>query len=255
MNYGKLKAKARKSLSKNYKALIPAVLIMIGLGLVASFISLIINTKWISFPLALIVDALFMMGFIKMVSNGARNRKVKIEQLFSQTDQFFKYIGITLLAGLFIGVLCLLEAISFRSLVVVVTYQAEINFALSIFLIVFGLVLTSAIVLTIIYMIISFSQALFILNDNPKLNSREVLSMSFDMMEDYVVDYFLLLLSFIGWIILGLFTFGLLYIWLVPYMYLTMAYFYEHIKKIYRKTTNKEKIEAIPNDKDVKEEK
>ena len=94
MNYGKLKAKARKSLSKNYKALIPAVLIMIGLGLVASFISLIINTKWISFPLALIVDALFMMGFIKMVSNGARNRKVKIEQLFSQTDQFFKYIGI-----------------------------------------------------------------------------------------------------------------------------------------------------------------
>ena len=255
MNYGKLKAKARKSLSKNYKALIPAVLIMIGLGFAATLISIVINTKWISFPLALIIDALFMMGFIKMVSNGARNRKVKLEQLFSQTDQFFTYIGIVLLAGLFIGVLCLLEAISFRSLVVVVTYQAEINFALSLFLIVFGLVLATAIVLTIIYMIISFSQALFILNDDPKLNSRQALSKSFDMMEDYVVDYFLLVLSFIGWIILGLFTFGLLYIWLVPYMYLTMAYFYEHIKKAYRKTTNKKEIETIPNDKDVKEEK
>lgn len=255
MNYGKLKAKARKSLSKNYKTLIPAVLFMIGLGFTAILISKIIDAKWISFPLALIVDALFMMGFIKMVSNGARNRKIKLEQLFSQTDQFFTYIGITLLAGLFIGVLCLLEAISFKSLVVVVTYQAEINFTLSVFLIVFGLVLSTVIVLTIIYMIISFSQALFILNDEPKLNSRQALSMSFDMMEDYIVDYFLLVLSFIGWIIIGLFTFGLLYIWLVPYMYLTMAYFYEYIKKSYRKTINKEEIETIPNDKDVKEEK
>ncbi|MEI3508224.1 MAG: DUF975 family protein [Bacilli bacterium] len=52
-------------------------------------------------------------------------------------------------------------------------------------------------------------------------------------MESYIFDYFVLFLSFIGWIVLGIFTLGLLYLWLVPYMLVTMANFYDMIKKEY----------------------
>ena len=67
--------------------------------------------------------------------------------------------------------------------------------------------------------------------DEPKLSVREILSKSFDMMEDYIVDYFVLIFSFIGWMILGVFTFGILYLWLIPYMLVTLSNFYEKIKK------------------------
>ena len=71
------------------------------------------------------------------------------------------------------------------------------------------------------------------MRDEPGLPVRKIFSKSFDMMNGYVVDYFILMLSFIGWFILGLFTFGLLYIWLVPYMGVVFAKCYMKIKKDY----------------------
>lgn len=50
-------------------------------------------------------------------------------------------------------------------------------------------------------------------------------------MNGHKMDYFILELSFIGWSILSVFTFGILMIWLVPYMQVTYANFYNEIKK------------------------
>ena len=47
------------------------------------------------------------------------------------------------------------------------------------------------------------------------------------------MEYFLLILSFIGWSILGAFTFGILYIWLIPYMNATMANYYRSLTSAY----------------------
>ena len=49
-------------------------------------------------------------------------------------------------------------------------------------------------------------------------------------MRGHKLELFLLRLSFIGWIILGIFTLGILYIWLAPYMSVAQAEFYERIK-------------------------
>ena len=54
---------------------------------------------------------------------------------------------------------------------------------------------------------------------------------STDMIEGHKNDYILLVLSFFGWFVLGIFTFGILYLWLVPYMLVTLANFYDKIKK------------------------
>lgn len=77
---------------------------------------------------------------------------------------------------------------------------------------------------------IAYSQAMYILIDNPEISGREAIKKSSEMMNGHKMDYFVLQLSFIGWIILGFFTLGILYIWLVPYMNATNANFYQSIK-------------------------
>ena len=78
---------------------------------------------------------------------------------------------------------------------------------------------------------ISYSLVHFIKLDNPELNEFEVIRRSKEMMKGHKMDYLILWLSFIGWFILGIFTFGILYFWLIPYMNVTMANFYNKLKQ------------------------
>jgi uncharacterized membrane protein len=77
---------------------------------------------------------------------------------------------------------------------------------------------------------ISYSQAYFILNDNPDMDYMEAIRQSKQMMIGYKGRYFMLCLSFIGWGILCLFTFGIGFLWLGPYVQLTLTHFYEDLK-------------------------
>ena len=52
-------------------------------------------------------------------------------------------------------------------------------------------------------------------------------------MKGHKFDLFCLMLSFLGWVILSMFTLGIGYLWLAPYMYTTMAAFYEDVKADY----------------------
>lgn len=76
----------------------------------------------------------------------------------------------------------------------------------------------------------SYSQAMYIVAENPEIGAREAIDQSKAMMEGHKMDYFLLVLSFFGWALLGALTFGILYIWLIPYMQTTFANFYNSIK-------------------------
>jgi uncharacterized membrane protein len=71
----------------------------------------------------------------------------------------------------------------------------------------------------------------YIALDNPELSATEVINKSKTMMNGHKLDFFILGLSFIGWIILIPFTFGLLSLWLVPYMQVTYANFYNSLKE------------------------
>ena len=75
---------------------------------------------------------------------------------------------------------------------------------------------------------IAYSMTLFIIVDND-LNGLEAIKKSKEMMKGYKGKYFGLMLSFIGWMILSVFTFGILYIWLLPYMELSCIVFYEKL--------------------------
>lgn len=80
---------------------------------------------------------------------------------------------------------------------------------------------------------ISYSQTNYILKDYPELQGNAAIERSMAMMKGHKMEYFLLTLSFIGWIILGVFTFGIGLLWIYPYMTTAFAHFYEYVKEDY----------------------
>lgn len=85
-----------------------------------------------------------------------------------------------------------------------------------------------------IWMSLRLALVQYILRDNPELSPNQVLRLSAEMMYGYKWKLFLLMLTFIGWGILCIFTLGIGYFWLAPYIDQTMANFYEEVKADYQ---------------------
>lgn len=77
---------------------------------------------------------------------------------------------------------------------------------------------------------IAYSQTFFILADDDKVSGTKALARSQKMMSGNKAKFFGLCLRFTGWFILCLFTFGIGFLWLVPYMQVSFANFYDDIK-------------------------
>lgn len=76
----------------------------------------------------------------------------------------------------------------------------------------------------------SYAMTEFIMKDNPELEGNKAIEASMAMMKGNKMRLFLLDLSFIGWAILCLLTFGLGFILLEPYANASHAVFYEDLK-------------------------
>ena len=87
-----------------------------------------------------------------------------------------------------------------------------------------------------IIMALAYAFATFLVIDTD-IAGNEALSKSREMMNGYKWDYFVFLLSFIGWIVLVPFTLGILLIWLVPYMIVAEVIYYDKLKE--KKLKNK----------------
>ena len=75
-----------------------------------------------------------------------------------------------------------------------------------------------------------FSQTSYILKDDPQVSATEAMKQSMKMMEGHKMELFMLWLSFIGWLIVGLLTCGFGFLFLYPYMYSAFAHYYEDLK-------------------------
>ncbi len=85
---------------------------------------------------------------------------------------------------------------------------------------------------------LSYAMTNYILIDNPELSANEAIERSMAMMRGHKFDLFYLYLSFIGWYILGLFTLGIGYLWLQPYILTAQASFYLDVKNEYENRQN-----------------
>ena len=76
-----------------------------------------------------------------------------------------------------------------------------------------------------------FSQTEFILKEDKEIGAIDAMKKSMKMMVGHKGELFWLTLSFIGWFLLCIMTFGIGFLFLGPYFGTTMAHYYEDLKK------------------------
>jgi uncharacterized membrane protein len=76
-----------------------------------------------------------------------------------------------------------------------------------------------------------FSQVFYVLADNEDISAIDAMKESARIMKGNKFRYFVLCLSFIGWIIVGAITLGIGFIWIMPYYSITLTNFYKDIRR------------------------
>ena len=215
MGFSELKENAKKSLKGKYGdiivmfiivALISALAGALGAGL-DNLLNLskheIVDLGFTTFTytttglftslFALIVTGILGFGIIEYFLNISRNKEVNWKDIFNRKDMFVFYLILSLLVGLF-------------------------TFLWSLLFIIPGIIAA-----------LSYSLVYYIKLDNPELEYMDTIKKSKELMNGHKWDFFLLQLSFIGWILLVPFTLGILAFWLIPYMTVTECNFYNKL--------------------------
>lgn len=140
------------------------------------------------------ITPLFTFNMVKAYLDITKGDKPEVKDLLNNTDMIVKIVMTTYLISIFITLWSMLLFIP-------------------------GLIKTY-----------SYSQALYILAENPQLTPLQAIGESRRIMDGNKMNLFSLILSFIGWIILGMVTFGLAYIYVIPYISIANTNFYNEIK-------------------------
>ena len=77
---------------------------------------------------------------------------------------------------------------------------------------------------------LAYSQVFYILAEKPDMTPTEAIKKSQEMMKGHKMRLFLLMLSFLGWFILGALAFGVGIFFVLPYFQTTLANFYVDLR-------------------------
>lgn len=204
MNRVELKQKAKESLKGNYGKYIGTYFIYALLtGGIATLLLTIFQGIGIDENVAtlivgileIVAASLLTLGYVSFALKIARNQEVSYNELFSKTSLWFTFIAVSLLIYIF----TFLWALLFIIPGIIASYK--------------------------------YAMTYYIVLDNPDIDPLEAIRKSKEMMNGHKFELFTLHLSFLGWAILGIFTLGILYFWLIPYIDVTIANFYDSLKE------------------------
>ena len=245
-----LKEKAKKSLSGKYGDAIGVIIILF---LISLFIGILLAplklsdeaTNSLSNFIEFVVSCLLTFGVISFFLKLSRDEEVEINELWSKTGMWYKFLGACAVLGIITSLIAIVGVVAafiplgfmingniFSNLSTTIVWQDIIN---SNMIIPMGaLTILIAIITTIILVIVStrYQLVFYILLDNPDMGIVDAFRLSSKMMKGHIIDYLALQLSFLGWMILGILTLGILYLWLIPYIAVTDCNFYNQLKKI-----------------------
>lgn len=191
---------AWEQLSGKWESALVLTLVFLALSFIASTIdNLFLSTGIISMLLLAPIQYSYN---IQMLENTRSGKALEVKTLFDAFNDYTRITGTYLLQCLYI-------------------------FLWSLLLVIPGIIKA-----------MSYSQVNFILHDEPSLAYDKAIERSMAMMDGHKWDYFCLLLSFIGWHLLGIITFGIGYLWVIPYEVKACAFFYEDLKKEYAAKQN-----------------
>lgn len=143
-----------------------------------------------------IICGIALVAYKKYVLNFTRVGKCEFKDILDCMKE--KWLNI-LLSEIFVGILVALASLLF---------------------------VIPGIILAFAYSMVSY----LVIDSN--LSAMDSMKKSREMMKGYKWDYFVFCLSFIGWALLVPITFGLLLIWLCPYMEVAEAIYYDKLKEL-----------------------
>ena len=202
INRAELKKYAKSRLRGKWGLAIGSTIIILLIQFTFNFISRLAEDKialFIFITLVLMVISTVMsIGMCRFSLNYAyEDKNPELKDIFSGFSVILKAIGLSIMVGI---------------IVIVGT----------VLLIVPGIIFS-----------FMFSQCYYILADDNSKSMIQCLKESAAMMKGYKFEYFILSLSFLGWIILSMIPLGIGLLWVIPYMNVTIASFYLKVKNNY----------------------
>lgn len=197
MNFIEIKEEAKKLTSKHILKFWKSSLLVFASSITLAIILGIISCGVLAFITELLALPLYI-GFISYILGLTREEEVSLTDIF----QDYKKIGL-----------------------IVVTLIISYVF------IIFGYIL-----LIIPGIMIAFSLVMvgYLLADSKETSiseAKNIIRESIEMMNGYKLDYFIFELSFIGWHFLGAITFGIAYIYVIPYFTFANTLYYQKLKE------------------------
>lgn len=197
MNFIEIKEEAKKLTSKHILKFWKSSLLVFASSIALAIILGIISGGVLAFITELLALPLYI-GFISYILGLTRKEEVSLTDIF----QDYKKIGL-----------------------IVVTLIISYVF------IIFGYIL-----LIIPGIMIAFSLVMvgYLLADSKETSiseAKNIIRESREMMNGYKLDYFVFELSFIGWHFLGAITFGIAYIYVIPYFTFANTLYYQRLKE------------------------
>ena len=142
----------------------------------------------------LIISGPVNLGFALYTLGVVRGEKVQFSRVFDGFEKF----GLAVLTVLLIVVFVLLWGL----LLIIPAFVAMLSYAMS----------------------------LFLIADNKVTKPREALKMSREMMRGHRWKLFFLGWRFFGWFVLSVLSGGVGFLWLIPYVHVSLAHFYNDLK-------------------------
>jgi uncharacterized membrane protein len=150
----------------------------------------------IGWLVSLVIGGPFTVGVAVFSLALSRQQEAKLSQIFTGFDKFGVALGAYLLQAVFVMLWMLL-------------------------LIVPGIIAA-----------ISYSQTYFIISQSDSIGPLEAITKSKNMMRGNKWKFFCLALRFIGWGLLCILSLGIGFLWLFPYIWVSLAKFYDDIPKV-----------------------
>ncbi|WP_076460422.1 DUF975 family protein [Limosilactobacillus caccae] len=109
----------------------------------------------------------------------------------------------------------------------------KVSFIMMVLMWVYLTLWTLLLIIPGIIKIFSYSQTSFIIKDKldsgQQISANEAITESRKLMDGHKAEYFILQLSFLGWVLLGILTIGIANLWVFPYIYTTNANYYRQL--------------------------
>ncbi|WP_320986076.1 DUF975 family protein [Hungatella effluvii] len=156
-----------------------------------------IVSSLVFFVIYLVISTILQFGYSSYCLKVAnRDGSMSYGDLFSSVRYLLKAVGLTLMISVFVLLWCILLVIPG----IIAAYR--------------------------------YSQAIFIMVEDPNKGIMQCIRESKEMMAGHKMEYFILELSFFFWMLLGGVPCGLAYIYVYPYMTVTFANYYNQLKPV-----------------------